>query len=118
MATVRSGHYSTEVAFALPLRRNRRHLAPYDDIVPDDIPVIGYLYDVIIIERMVRESAHVLEAYEEFCAFRENYDKSAEHPRNASIRRGRIDGKRRRLHQRMKRRFEKLRTDSQATVLW
>lgn len=110
--------------WALPADDRERLLATFiyfgdpEDIVPDDIPVIGYLDDVIIIELMVRELTHVLEAYEDFCAFRVNYDDSPEDSRNAAIRRDRIDRKRRRLHQRMKRRLEKDRTDSKATVLW
>ena len=41
-----------------------------EDILPDDIPVIGYLDDVIIIELVTREMQHVREAYDDFRTFR------------------------------------------------
>jgi uncharacterized membrane protein YkvA (DUF1232 family) len=75
-----------------------------EDILPDDIPVIGYLDDVIIIELVSRELRHVREAYDDFCQFRNDYD--AEHGTSidGAIRRDRLDRKRQSLHQRMQRR--------------
>jgi uncharacterized membrane protein YkvA (DUF1232 family) len=43
-----------------------------DDMIPDRVPVIGYLDDAIMIELVVRELKHEIEAYEDFCSFREN----------------------------------------------
>jgi len=79
-----------------------------EDILPDDIPVIGYLDDVIMIELVVRELAHVREAYEDFCEFRDNYDGRFKSGHDAAVRRDRIDRKRQQLHQRMKRRTRSL----------
>lgn len=42
---------------------------PHDDI-PDALPVFGFLDDAIMIELVLRELRHELEAYEEFCVFR------------------------------------------------
>ena len=78
-----------------------------EDILPDDIPVIGYLDDVIIIELVSRELRHVREAYDDFCEYRREYD--AEHGTSidGAIRRDRLDRKRQQLHQRMQRRSSK-----------
>lgn len=77
-----------------------------EDILPDDVPVIGYLDDVIIIELVARELVHAKEAYEDFCAFRETFD--LKHPAtDAAVRRDRLDRRRQQLHQRMKRRAAK-----------
>jgi uncharacterized membrane protein YkvA (DUF1232 family) len=75
-----------------------------EDILPDHIPVIGYLDDVIIIELVTREMQHVREAYDDFRTFRRDFD--AEHGKDidGAIRRDRIDRQRQKLHQRMARR--------------
>jgi uncharacterized membrane protein YkvA (DUF1232 family) len=75
-----------------------------EDILPDDIPVIGYLDDVIIIEIVARELQHVREAYVDFCEFRDSYDEEHGKDIDAAIRRDRLDRRRQQLHQRMKRR--------------
>ena len=75
-----------------------------EDILPDYIPVIGYLDDVIMIELVVRELQHVRDAYDDFCDFRDSYDKKFRTGHDAAVRRDRIDRKRQQLHQRMKRR--------------
>lgn len=84
------------------------YFADPEDILPDDIPVIGYLDDVIIIELVVRELKHVREAYEDFCAFREDYEKNEGKNVDPVIRRDRIDRQRQQLHQRMQRRSAQL----------
>jgi len=75
-----------------------------EDLLPDDIPVIGYLDDVIMIEMAMLDLRHAREAYDDFCRFRSEYD--AEHGAavDAAIRRDRLDRRRQQLHQRMKRR--------------
>jgi hypothetical protein len=40
------------------------------DVIPDDVAVLGYLDDAIMIELSVRELRHELEAYDDFCDFR------------------------------------------------
>ncbi len=79
------------------------YFADPEDILPDDIPVIGYLDDVIMIEIVARELQHVREAYEDFCEFRDNFDDEQEDV-DAVIRRDRLDRRRQQLHQRMRRR--------------
>ncbi|MBQ4854757.1 DUF1232 domain-containing protein [Rhodanobacter sp. B2A1Ga4] len=43
-----------------------------DDILPDNIPVLGFLDDAIMIELCVRELQHEIEAYEDFRHWRDN----------------------------------------------
>jgi len=41
------------------------------DIIPDDVPVLGYLDDAIMIELCAVELRHELDAYDDFCEFRQ-----------------------------------------------
>lgn len=90
------------------------YFADPEDILPDDIPVIGYLDDVIIIELVTRELVHVREAYDDFCAFRDEFDAGNGADVDPVIRRDRIDRRRQQLHQRMRRRS----ANQQKSGLW
>ncbi len=46
------------------------YFADPEDLIPDTIPGIGYLDDAIMIELVIRELKHEIEAYEDFCKFR------------------------------------------------
>jgi uncharacterized membrane protein YkvA (DUF1232 family) len=100
----------TDDEWQLPEEDRERLLATFvyfadpEDILPDDIPVIGYLDDVIIIELVVRELFHVREAYDDFCRFREEFEKTTDSGVDPVIRRDRLDRRRQQLHQRMRRR--------------
>jgi uncharacterized membrane protein YkvA (DUF1232 family) len=41
-----------------------------DDLIPDDIEVIGLLDDAIVLELLLRGQRHVLQAYADFCEYR------------------------------------------------
>jgi uncharacterized membrane protein YkvA (DUF1232 family) len=100
----------TDEEWHLPEGDRERLLATFvyfadpEDILPDDIPVIGYLDDVIIIELVVRELHHVRVAYDDFCQFRDEFDSGNAKNVDPVIRRDRIDRRRQQLHQRMQRR--------------
>ena len=78
-----------------------------EDILPDHIPVIGYLDDVIIIELVTREMQHVREAYDDFRTFRREFDEEHGKEIDGAIRRDRLDRQRQQLHQRMVRRSKR-----------
>lgn len=48
------------------------YLADPADVIPDSVPVLGYLDDAIMIELCVRDLKHEIEAYDDFCDFRES----------------------------------------------
>jgi uncharacterized membrane protein YkvA (DUF1232 family) len=82
------------------------YFADPEDILPDDIPVIGYLDDVIIIELISLEMVHVREAYADFCDYRDEFDREHGSNMDPAVRRDRLDRRRQRLHQRMHRRTQ------------
>ncbi len=100
----------TDEEWQLPGSERERLLAMFiyfgdpEDIIPDDIPVIGYLDDVIVIELIMQELHHVREAYEDFCLFRNSFDDEHGKSIDGAVRRDRIDRRRQQLHQRMQRR--------------
>ena len=42
-----------------------------NDVIADSVPVLGYLDDAIMIELCVRDLKHEIDAYDDFCDFRE-----------------------------------------------
>jgi uncharacterized membrane protein YkvA (DUF1232 family) len=84
-----------------------------EDLIPDDIPAIGFLDDVILIELLMRDLRHVREAYRDFCTYRDNYSRRYRDSDDQQKRR-RLTARRRDLHARMKRRAKR----DARTALW
>lgn len=80
------------------------------DLIPDNVPVLGYIDDAIMIELVVNELRHEIDAFADFCAYRSG-EKARNRNQNLS-REEYLDIKRRELHQRMRRRRQSRRTRS------
>jgi len=48
------------------------YFADPHDIIPDDVPGFGLLDDAVVIELVVQALRHDIEAYEDFCKFRQH----------------------------------------------
>lgn len=75
-----------------------------EDLIPDDIPGIGYLDDVIMIELLMRDMRHVSAAYADFCDFRRALTNGSRTAQLSAEQKQRLQNRRRQLHERMRRR--------------
>lgn len=72
-----------------------------EDIIHDDIPVLGYLDDAIMVQLVVAELGPEIDAYSEFCEYRGNEEKR----RGDDVSREEwLSAKRAELHTRMRKR--------------
>ena len=99
----------SDVDWRLPPREASRvlnalaYFAEPEDLIPDHIPGLGFLDDAIMIELIVRELKHEIEAYQDFCDYRKGM--RAEHGRSVRVSREQwLENRRDELHSRMRRR--------------
>jgi len=80
-----------------------------EDLIPDHIPGVGFLDDAIMIELVVRDLKHEIEAYADFCEFRRTHAKSKaiKHKSTDLTRDSWLDGRRMELQARMRRRRDR-----------
>lgn len=79
------------------------YFAEPEDLIPDNIPGLGFLDDAIMIELVVRELKHEIEAYRDFCEYRDRIRQEQGHAAKIS-REGWLDDRRKQLQIRMRRR--------------
>ncbi len=79
------------------------YFAEPEDLIPDSIPGLGFLDDAIMIELVVRELKHEVEAYDDFCSYRDKL-KQAQGQNARPSREGWLDTRRSELQKRMRRR--------------
>ena len=73
------------------------------DLIPDHVPGFGFLDDAVMVELVVRELKHDIEAFRDFCAYRKSEEKRRK--REDEVTRAEwVGAKRKQLHQRMRRR--------------
>ena len=78
------------------------YFADPKDVIPDDVPVLGYIDDAIMIELILRELKHEIEAFDDFRRYQRE---EASRNRDPNVtREDWLAAKRRELHQRMRRR--------------
>jgi len=78
-----------------------------DDMIPDVIPGLGLLDDAIMIELIFRDLHHDIEAFEDFCHYRDTYYKRHKIGRDAVTRARRLKTKRKELYTRANRRKQR-----------
>jgi uncharacterized membrane protein YkvA (DUF1232 family) len=87
-----------------------------EDLIPDDVAVIGLLDDAIMLELLMRKIRHVMSAYDEFCAARLAMPKAADSDQRIA-QAGELARRRDQLHARMRRRTIRTAVDDAAGPL-
>ena len=86
------------------MRQALAYFSEPEDLIPDDIPGLGFIDDAIMIEMVTLELEHEIHAYRDFCVFRAAEasrlgDKAPEMGRSEWM-----ESRRQELHSRMRRR--------------
>ena len=74
------------------------------DLIPDDIPGLGFLDDAIMIEMVCRELKHEIQAYRDFCVYRAAESSRLGREAMQLERSDWLEERRQQLHSRMRRR--------------
>lgn len=75
-----------------------------EDLIPDDIPGLGFLDDAIMIEMVCRELKHEIQAYRDFCVYRAAESSRLGQQAMQLERSDWLEERRQQLHSRMRRR--------------
>jgi hypothetical protein len=75
-----------------------------EDLIPDDVPGLGFLDDAIMIEMVCRELKHEIQAYRDFCVFRAAESSRLGQEARDLERSDWLEERRKQLHSRMRRR--------------
>ena len=93
------------------------YFAEVDDVIPDTIPGLGFLDDAIMVELVCQELRHEIDAYVDFCAYRADLEKQRGKlpplTREEWIARRRLQ-----LHERMRRRRDRVWGSRLGRPLW
>jgi uncharacterized membrane protein YkvA (DUF1232 family) len=100
-AMLTDAEWPLEAAERCPVLAALAYLCDPEDVIPDAIPGIGLLDDAVMIELVLRELRHPIQAYEDFCAYRGSLPKR---PRDPQAQARRLERRRRQLMMRMRRR--------------
>ena len=99
----------SDIEWRLPHQEAKRvlnalaYFSEPEDLIPDNIPGLGFLDDAIMIELVVRELKHEIEAYQDFCNYRQRLKR--QHGDSVVANRGGwLDDRRKSLQSRMRRR--------------
>ena len=82
------------------------YFAEPEDLIPDHIPGLGFLDDAVMIELVVRELKHEIEAYQDFCDYRARWRIESGQASGVS-REQWLENRRKELQSRMRRRWKR-----------
>jgi uncharacterized membrane protein YkvA (DUF1232 family) len=102
----------TDLEWRLPHQEATRVLSALayftepEDLIPDNIPGLGFLDDAIMVELVIRELRHEIEAYQDFCCERDK-DRAPSGRNDVTNRDSWLNERREALQARMRRRRER-----------